>query len=330
LGLLLSNRKEDQKATALHKKRLFFYPCLKEIEPYLYSQIRNYVSDVNVKIGDARRQLIGYLLEKDKGWTQTDKDLQQEKKDSPRQSLVKPQKLVRVKHKSKQVSATVKSIDPGLKSPNVFDSVAKALVDVLIEGGAKIDPVTKELHTPLHLASYKGHTEVAQKLLQNKAKVNLKDKQSKTPLHLGAEKGHIALVELLLGSNADPNSADKEKKTPLHLASIGSHLSTIKALLAKKSRFGAKDMDGCIPAHYAAISGNMEILKALLVAGNYKNINDKNIWRKTPLHLTAEYGHSDMMHYLLSNGSAINALDNNKDTPLHCPAQMKRNISEMC
>ncbi|XP_016848694.1 CARD- and ANK-domain containing inflammasome adapter protein [Anolis carolinensis] len=619
--------------------RLFFYPCLKEIEPYLYSQIRNYVSDVNVKIGDARRQLIGYLLEKDKGWTQTDKDLQQEKKDSPRQSLVKPQKLVRVKHKSKQVSATVKSIDPGLKSPNVFDSVAKgnlselekylkenevnavnsanetllhiaaahghteiidyliskgaklevkdqkertplhraakeghgkavnmllqagadmytlaqegktplhlanqnnhthilksileeearrhknqhnflhmaalrndsdlvkmllksgalleakdergqtalgyavsrgfkktvkvlleagakvdssiidvafnsnnqslfrllleyankmspetmvsalfkaveqnlhgivaaliergidinahnemqytpllvacemgkmesakiliekgaslkektpdsssalhlavqagstsiakmllhkgmdpnimsqrdqsplhvaafhnkgALVDVLIEGGAKIDPVTKELHTPLHLASYKGHTEVAQKLLQNKAKVNLKDKQSKTPLHLGAEKGHIALVELLLGSNADPNSADKEKKTPLHLASIGSHLSTIKALLAKKSRFGAKDMDGCIPAHYAAISGNMEILKALLVAGNYKNINDKNIWRKTPLHLTAEYGHSDMMHYLLSNGSAINALDNNKDTPLHC------------
>uniref|UniRef100_A0A803SR50 Uncharacterized protein n=1 Tax=Anolis carolinensis TaxID=28377 RepID=A0A803SR50_ANOCA len=200
---------------------------------------------------------------------------------------------------------------PGLKSPNVFDSVAKGNLSELEKylKENEVNAVNSANETLLHIAAAHGHTEIIDYLIS---------KGSKTPLHLGAEKGHIALVELLLGSNADPNSADKEKKTPLHLASIGSHLSTIKALLAKKSRFGAKDMDGCIPAHYAAISGNMEILKALLVAGNYKNINDKNIWRKTPLHLTAEYGHSDMMHYLLSNGSAINALDNNKDTPLHC------------
>ncbi|XP_042320249.1 CARD- and ANK-domain containing inflammasome adapter protein-like [Sceloporus undulatus] len=618
--------------------RLFFYPCLKEIEPHLYNQIRSYVSDVNVNIGDARRQLIGYLLEKDKKWVPKSEDFHQEKKDSPKQILVKPQKLVGAKHKEKQVSTTLKSIDPDLNS-TVFDSVAKgnlsdlekkikknevnamnssnetllhvaaahghteiidyliskgaklevkdkegktplhraaekghgravkmllqagasiysldregkaplhlasqnhhthvlksileeearrhknhhnflhmaalrndsvlvqmllkngalidakdergetalgyavsqgfeetvkvlleagamidsriidvafnsnnqslfrllleyskgmtpdsmvsalfkaiekdlhgivaaliergtdinahnemqytpllvacemgktesakiliekgaslkdktpdsnsalhlavqsgvtsitrmllrkgmdpnitgqgdqrplhiaafhnkgALVDILIEGGAKIDPVTKELHTPLHLASYKGHADVARKLLRQKANVNLKDKQSKTPLHLAAERGHSAMVELLLNSKADPSATDKEKKIPLHLASIGAHLSTVKVLLARKSRFGAKDMDGCSPVHYAAISGNMEILKALLVAGNHKNINDKNIWRKTPLHLAAEHGHSDLIHYMLSNGSAINALDNNKDTPLHC------------
>ncbi|XP_062974220.1 CARD- and ANK-domain containing inflammasome adapter protein-like [Elgaria multicarinata webbii] len=193
-----------------------------------------------------------------------------------------------------------------------------ALIDILIEGGARIDVATKELCTPLHIASYKGHVDVAQKLLQHKANVNLKDKQSKTPLHLAAEMGNPAMVELLLDSKADPNATDKEKKTPLHLAAIGGHPHTVKALLAKKTRLTAKDMDGCTPIHYAAIKGNMEILKALLVAGNNKNINDKNIWRKTPLHLAAEHGHSDSTHFLLSNGSVINALDNNKDTPLHC------------
>lgn len=192
------------------------------------------------------------------------------------------------------------------------------LLGLLIDAGAKINAVTKELLTPLHMASHKGHVDIAQKLLHYEANVNLKDKWSKTPLHLTAETGNPAMVELLLNSGADPNAVDKEKKTPLHLAAIGSHLNTVKALLGKNGRFGAKDMDGCTPMHYAAINGNIEIVKTLLVAGKNKNIDGRNIWRKTPLHLAAEHGHSNLLQLLLSNGSFINALDNNKDTPLHC------------
>ncbi|KAM3838810.1 CARD- and ANK-domain containing inflammasome adapter protein-like [Vipera latastei] len=193
-----------------------------------------------------------------------------------------------------------------------------ALVDLLIEGGAKIDAVTIDLFTPLHMASDKGHTDIALKLLQRRANVNLKNKRSKTPLHLAAEMGNPAMVELLLNFKADPNATDKEKKTPLHFATLGGHFYAVKALLAKKSRVASKDMDGCTPMHYAAINRNVEILKELLMVGDNKNINDKNIWRKTLLHLAAEHGHSNLIDFLLSNGSAINALDNNKDTPLHC------------
>nr|XP_025045650.1 ankyrin-3-like [Pelodiscus sinensis] len=194
----------------------------------------------------------------------------------------------------------------------------ESIVDILINAGAKINAVTKELVTPLHIASQRGNVDVAPQLLHHQANVNVKDKHSKTPLHLAAEQGDHEMVQLLLSFKADPNAMDKEKKTPLHTAAMGGHLNIVKVLLAQKARFGVKDMDGCTPMHYAIIKGNAEIVQILLTAGKNKNIDDKNIWRKTPLHLAAEHGHSDLINLLLSNGSAINALDNNKDTPLHC------------
>uniref|UniRef100_A0A8B9EL98 Uncharacterized protein n=1 Tax=Anser cygnoides TaxID=8845 RepID=A0A8B9EL98_ANSCY len=78
----------------------------------------------------------------------------------------------------------------------------------------------------------------------------------------------------------------------------------------QKNLPGVKDMDGCTPMHYAAIKGNTEIVKLLLTSGKNKNIDDRNIWRKTALHIAAEYGHSDLINLLLSYGAAINALDN--------------------
>uniref|UniRef100_A0A8D0KYA7 Ankyrin 3 n=1 Tax=Strix occidentalis caurina TaxID=311401 RepID=A0A8D0KYA7_STROC len=193
-----------------------------------------------------------------------------------------------------------------------------ALVGLLVNAGAQINAVTQELVTPLHIASQRGNTDVAQQLLHHKADVNVKDKQSKSPLHFAAERGDKTTVEILLNANADPNAQDKEKKTPLHTAAVRGHLSIVKVLLAKKGRFGAKDMDGCTPMHYAAIKGNTEIVKILLTSGKNKNIDDRNIWRKTALHISAEHGHSDLINLLLSHGAAINALDSSKDTPLHC------------
>lgn len=193
-----------------------------------------------------------------------------------------------------------------------------ALVGLLVNAGAKINAVTKEFVTPLHIASQGGNSDVVQELLHHKANVNVKDRQLKSPLHFAAERGDKTMVEMLLNANADPNAQDREKKTPLHMAAVRGHLSIVKVLLAKKARFGVKDTDGCTPMHYAAIKGNTEIVKILLTSGTNKNIDDRNIWRKTTLHIAAEYGHSHLINLLLRHGAAINALDSSKDTPLHC------------
>ncbi|OCT84861.1 CARD- and ANK-domain containing inflammasome adapter protein [Xenopus laevis] len=192
------------------------------------------------------------------------------------------------------------------------------LADILIAAGANVNAATKELVTPLHIASQRGNLHVAQSLLHHKANVSAKDKQSRTPLHLAAGGGGYDLVQLLLNNKADPNATEKDKKTPLHIAAAAGQTEIVDVMLKSQARFAVKDMDGCTPMHYAAATGSTDIAKALLKAGKNKNVDDKNVWRKTPLHLAAEHGHSDLINLLLQNGAVINALDNNRDTPLHC------------
>ncbi|XP_043858995.1 CARD- and ANK-domain containing inflammasome adapter protein-like [Dromiciops gliroides] len=192
------------------------------------------------------------------------------------------------------------------------------MVSLLIHAGAQINTLSTEQISPLHIACERGNLDTAAQLLQHEADANVKNKLSMTPLHLAARVGNRTMVELLLHSGADPNMPDKEKKTPLHWATSGGYLEVVKSLLIHKVRFGAKDMDGFSPLHYAALKGNMEMVKLFLEAGKSKNLNERNIYRKTPLHLAAEQGHGDLIKLLLSCGAAVNALDNNRDTPLHC------------
>ncbi|XP_072505741.1 CARD- and ANK-domain containing inflammasome adapter protein-like [Notamacropus eugenii] len=192
------------------------------------------------------------------------------------------------------------------------------MIGLLIHAGAQINTLTTEQTAPLHIACERGNLDTAVQLIQHEADANVKNKLSMTPLHLAARAGDKTMVELLLHSSADPNVPDKEKKTPLHWATSGGYLDVVKSMLIHKVRFGARDMDGFSPLHYAALKGNMEMVKIFLEAGKYKNINDRNIYRKTPLHLAAEQGHRDLIKLLISCGAAVNALDNNRDTPLHC------------
>ncbi|XP_032885049.1 ankyrin-1-like [Amblyraja radiata] len=193
-----------------------------------------------------------------------------------------------------------------------------SIIEALIRAGSKVNAITKEAITPLHIASQRGNRETVECLLQNKADVNAKDRLMRTPLHMAAVIGDAFVAELLLSSQADPNAVNKEKKTPLHLAANEGHLDFVSTMLSRRAKCAAKDMDGNTPMHYAASKSHSIVVKALLLAGKSKNIDDKNIWRKTPLHLASEHSDEGLVELLLINGASINALDNVKDTPLHC------------
>ena len=96
--------------------------------------------------------------------------------------------------------------------------VARALLsrnDVLRYINAKDDNSL----TPLHSASYNGHTEVVNLLIEKGADINVKDtSRGATPLHYASENGHTEVVNLLIEKGADIHVKDNSGNTPVHYA----------------------------------------------------------------------------------------------------------------
>ncbi|XP_062857356.1 CARD- and ANK-domain containing inflammasome adapter protein [Trichomycterus rosablanca] len=193
-----------------------------------------------------------------------------------------------------------------------------ALIALLLHKGAQINAVTHDGLTPLHFASQSGHTEAVAQLLEGKADLNARDRQSRLALHWAAAQGKSEVMKLLLFAGSDINATEKERKTSLHLAAMTGHTEAVLALLAAKAKVGARDMDGCSALHYAAGNGHKRVAAVLLNAARNKNVDERNVWRRTPLHLAAEHGQEQLVNLLLERRAKINAIDNNKDTPLHC------------
>jgi hypothetical protein len=87
--------------------------------------------------------------------------------------------------------------------------------------------------TPLHVAAFNDHKDVAKFLLASKADVNAKAKNGSTPLHLAAAKGNKEIVELLLANKADIDALDNEGWSPLHSAIVWEHKAVQDLLTAK-------------------------------------------------------------------------------------------------
>ncbi|MFT7808944.1 ankyrin-3-like [Arapaima gigas] len=261
--------------------RLFFYPCLKLVEPDLYQSIRTY----------GRTALHSSA---EMGHVSATKELLRMGAD---------------------IYATDKHSDMpiNLAAHNRHHSIIKSIAEEEIRHH-------KNQRTFLHIAAIKNNYSLAKVLLQSGSPVDVKDNQRKTSLFHAVNHRSENTARVLLEAGADANAVNKEKKTPLHLAVIGGHAEVASTLLASKASVKAKDMDGCTPLHYAAANGHLDVT-AVLLSAEKKNVNDKNVWRKTPLHLASEHGHDSLIDLLLSNSADINALDNNKDTPLHCASR---------
>ena len=84
--------------------------------------------------------------------------------------------------------------------------------------------------TPLHYASYDGHTETAALLLKHNANLNAQDYLGETPLHNTWH--NTQTTALFLQHRANVNAQDGKKLTPLHKASYNGLIKTIKLLLS--------------------------------------------------------------------------------------------------
>jgi ankyrin repeat protein len=91
-----------------------------------------------------------------------------------------------------------------------------------LESGADIYSRDPNGNTPLHLAAFNGHREVAQKLLERGTDVNVRLSGDLvnlwSPLHMAAENDQAEMARLLIEWNADLNVEDQYGTTPLMLS----------------------------------------------------------------------------------------------------------------
>ena len=101
-----------------------------------------------------------------------------------------------------------------------FVDRARALLDA---SPASVGVHSHDGWTPLHLAAFFGHRELAQLLLDRGADVNARSKserfaKSNTPLHAAAANKQVEVARLLVERGADVNAKDGHGFTPLALA----------------------------------------------------------------------------------------------------------------
>ena len=96
----------------------------------------------------------------------------------------------------------------------------KDVVQLLLDRGADPNKENKDGLIPIHFAAWGGQKDVVQHFLYRGADLHRTDRQGRTPLHVAASKGNKDVVQLLLDGGSDPNQADEDGETPLHDAAM--------------------------------------------------------------------------------------------------------------
>ncbi|XP_036356055.1 26S proteasome non-ATPase regulatory subunit 10-like [Octopus sinensis] len=145
-----------------------------------------------------------------------------------------------------------------------------------------------------------------------------------TPLMWACEVGaDRRIIEILIEAGGEIGANDNDCWSALHCAVYGHRLQAVELLIARGSNVNEKNNFGCTPLHLATewTDGVKALRKQSAVKVNARSNNGR-----TPLHLACSRGHLHTVEMLLGhNGIDANVVDDNGDTPLHVAVQRQRN-----
>ena len=92
------------------------------------------------------------------------------------------------------------------------------------------------------------------------------------------------------------------------------NLIVLELLLKNGDNIESKDVYGCTPLHISSMSGRLKFVELLVKKG--VNIDPKDNRGRTPLQMACRFGNLDIFKFLLENGANIYSKDNRGRTPL--------------
>ncbi|CAM9554125.1 unnamed protein product [Ectocarpus sp. 8 AP-2014] len=191
-------------------------------------------------------------------------------------------------------------------------------VDVLLDGGARLDGCD-DLHSrPLLMAANHGHVLLVKHLHARGADLNIHCANSRsgatagsTALHAAVLAGKRAAVQALLELGARPDIADAKGYTPLMIAcglpDAGVRLRLARDLIQGGADPATKNNEGIVGLTMAASLGDAALIK-LLVSASPGTLNSANHLGCTPLSGATANGREDAVSLLLSLGASDRAV----------------------
>lgn len=189
--------------------------------------------------------------------------------------------------------------------------------------------------TPLMVAAAEGAADMVALLLDHAADPNVVDDEGRTALAIAEARGHDAVAERLRARGAlaeAPIPADQA----LALAAERGDVSALEAAVARGAQIDSHDTrksaDGKTPLGLAVENGHAEAVRALLRLGadlehkartsphNLRALLDNESQERTPLHVAAALGRTEIVTLLLDAGASPKARDESRETPLHLAA----------
>lgn len=152
---------------------------------------------------------------------------------------------------------------------DIFNAAAAGRISSVME---KIDndPALLGSHssdgwTPLHLAAFFGHAELAIALLDRGANVNARSTNAmkNTPLHAAAAGGRTDIVELLLKRGADINATQEGGWTALHSAAQAGNRTMVEVLIANDAHLNVRAANEQAPLDLALMQGRGDVAALL-------------------------------------------------------------------
>jgi len=149
----------------------------------------------------------------------------------------------------------------------------EAIVKLLIQGGAPVNPVQVSSLPPLAEAAHWHRIEIMKLLLKSGAKVDGLDSHGQTYL---ASFGFFdpSVLRILLDAGANPNATDEEGQTALMQAASYGYEESVRILIGHHADVNLRDHKGRTALMHAAMGGYVDAIPLLLENGADPNARD--------------------------------------------------------
>ncbi|KAJ7445419.1 ankyrin repeat-containing domain protein [Mycena latifolia] len=214
---------------------------------------------------------------------------------------------------------------------NFYKQKQTAMIKMLIQNGANVNPHSVEHETALQITAAQGDLEALLLLLEAGANVNQQGENGDTALQTASRKGHKAIVQLLIDHGADVNVERGKYGTALQAAVVGTHLEVAELLLQKGAdvnKTGGKYGS----ALWAAVAPSIDIFDmphgshsqratmAILLLNHGAKVDAQQRHPGTLLHAASSEGDETMVLLLINNGADVNWQNGDGGTALHTAA----------